>query len=90
MEPQVIFDERRDEEVAVVIAFAQAKVERNARPLAGVLQELRLQLALQELILRPLIDHDWRPGPAAIFDQRGCVVFAPASPVSAEITAQGF
>ena len=34
---EVIFDEGRDEEVAVVIAFAQAKVARNAGPLAGIL-----------------------------------------------------
>src|SRR2546426_118887 len=75
---KVILDEGRDEEVAVVVTASQAKIERNTRPPASFLQQFRLELALQELIVRSLIDQNRGPGPAAVLDQRGRIVFPPA------------
>ena len=68
VESKVILDERRDEEIAVVVAVPEAQIERHTRPPACILQQLRLQLALDEGILRTLIDEYRRPGPAARFE----------------------
>ena len=56
MESKVIFDEARDEEVAVVVALLQAKLDPHPGPPAGLLQQLGLELRLQERVVRPLVD----------------------------------
>ena len=62
MKPQVIGDEGGDEEIAVVVALLHAQIQRHAGTLAGVAQQLRLQLELQELVLGALVDQDRRAG----------------------------
>jgi len=54
----MILNERRNEEVAVVVTVAQAQVERNAGAPTGFAQEFGLELRVQIWIGRPLIDQD--------------------------------
>jgi hypothetical protein len=58
-------DEAGDEEVAVVVALAQAQVERHAGLRAGLAQQFRLELGVEELVFRALVDQQRRPLPAA-------------------------
>ena len=62
---QVGFDEAGDEEVAVVVALAQAQLERHAGFRAGLVQQFRLELGVEELVFRALVDQQRRPLPAA-------------------------
>ena len=78
MKPQMILDERRDEEIAVVVAVAQPQVQRHACVFARLPQQLGLELAFEERIARALVDEQRRSAPAAIGDQRRRVVVAPA------------
>src|SRR5689334_5917547 len=86
MKPKVIFDKRRDEKVAVVVTIAQTEVERNAASLAGFAQQLRFELAFDELIAGSLIDSYRRPGPAAVFDQCRGIVLAPSRRIGAQVS----
>src|SRR5579864_2967270 len=88
VESQVILDVRRDEKIAVVVAIAQAQVEADARSLARILQQFRLELAFAEGIARSLVDQDRRPCPAAIFDQCRRVVVPPAATVVSKVACQ--
>ena len=55
---QMIFDERRNEVIAVVVAFLHAHLDRIARRLAGFLNQMRFELLLEKVIRRPLINQD--------------------------------
>ena len=58
MVADVIGDERRDEEVAVVVAFMLAQIERVAGFVARGAQQLWLQLLLEEAVREALVDQD--------------------------------
>src|SRR5438067_4887785 len=90
MKPKMIFDKRRDEEVAVVVTVSQTKVERNAAALARFAQQLGFELAFDELIVGSLIDKYRRTAPAAVFDQCGGVVLAPSRRIGAQVSGQRF
>ena len=59
---QVLFHERRHEVVAVVVAIAHAQLQRLPGGGAGGAQQLGLELHVEELIARALVDED--PGTA--------------------------
>src|SRR5213078_1216213 len=63
MESKMIFDEARDEKVAVVVTRLQAKIQGDTTSPAGFFQQLGLELALQKLVGRALIDQRSRPFP---------------------------
>src|SRR5882672_2656179 len=88
VESKMILDERRDEEIAVVVAVLPAQDKRHAGAGARFLQQLRLELVLEKRVLRPLIDQWGRTCPSARLDQRRGVVFAPAILVLTEVSAQ--
>src|SRR3989441_2976490 len=90
MESKVIFDEARDEEVAVVVTRLQAKIQGHACPPAGFLQQLGLELALQKLVVRALIDQERGSLPSAALDEGGRVVFPPEGAIGSEISSQRF
>src|SRR5689334_16675410 len=90
MKSKMVVDERRDEEIAVVVAIAQAKVQRNAAALTRCAQQFRLELAFDELIVRSLIDDDRGTGPTALFDQCGRIVVPPWPLTGAEVSGQRF
>src|SRR5439155_25769895 len=85
---KVVFNERRDEEIAVVIAVPQSQIEGDSEISTRLPQQLRLELGLQERIAGSLIDKYWRTFPAPIFNQRRRIIFAPARAVVAQITGQ--
>src|SRR6185437_6712439 len=88
MKSQVVLDECRNEEIAVVVAALQAQVQRNARSHARILEQIGPELTLEKRIARSLIDQDCRSGPAAIFDQCGSVVVPPAVALVAKVAGQ--
>src|SRR6185437_4848913 len=88
MKSQVVLDECRNEEIAVVVAALQAQVQRDARSRARILEQIGPELALEKWVARSLINQDCRSCPAAIFDQRGCVVVPPAVALVAKVACQ--
>src|SRR5439155_26543070 len=90
MESKVILDEARDEKVAVVVTCLQTKIQGDATSPAGFFQQLGLELALQKLVVRALIDQKRRPFPSAALDEGGRVVFPPESAIGSEISRQRF
>ena len=58
--PQVLFDERRDEVVTMVVAFVRSQRERLPRRVACLDEALRPEGAgaVEERVARPLIDED--------------------------------
>jgi len=88
VESQVLVDERRDEVVAVVVAFAHSQVEGDAGALACFAQKMRLELPLEESVACALIDEDRAAGIAGILDQRRRVVRAPCRAIVAEVAGE--
>ena len=61
---QMIGDERLDEVVAVVVSRVPANVQRLAGRRARLLEEMRVELGFQELVVLALVDEDRRaPSP---------------------------
>ena len=78
---QVILDKGRDKEIGMVVAPLQPQRERNPCLLAGLLQQLRLQLRMQKTIPETLIDEKFvKPRPA--LDQSAGVVHFPGLAIS--------
>src|SRR6476620_10170775 len=88
MKAQMVLDESRNEEVAMVVAVAQAQIERDAGTPTRFTQEFRLELRLEKWIHSTLIDQDKRSGPATLLDKRRRIVFAPPRRIVAEISGQ--
>lgn len=64
--PEMIFHERGNKVVAVVVTIVPPQFECHAGLATGLLQEVRMQLLFQELVGKPLIDEDRVLGSAAI------------------------
>jgi ABC-type uncharacterized transport system substrate-binding protein len=52
---EVVFDEARDEEVAVIVTFPHPELERYVAPPANVLEEFGLELTFKKRILGALV-----------------------------------
>ena len=76
---QVLLDERRDEEVAVVVAFRMPQFERDAACSHASRSSSGLSWLSRNGSLVPWSTRSGGSAPAAIFDQRRRVVFAPAA-----------
>src|SRR2546429_971080 len=90
MESKMIFDEARDEKVAVVVTRLQAKIQGDTTSPAGFFQQLGLELALQKLVVRALIDPKHRSLPAAALDEGARVVVPPERTIRSKISRQRF
>ncbi|MDF3032124.1 MAG: hypothetical protein K0R03_2682 [Moraxellaceae bacterium] len=58
MEAEVVFDEGRDEVIAVVVAGVPAQRERLAGLSAGSLEQVRMQLLGEEFVAQSLVHED--------------------------------
>lgn len=89
MVAQVVFHERRDEEITVIVTLLAPQ----GKPLAGVaarrLEHFRIQLIDQELVGQPLIDQDGLRKRRTLHELAG-VVLAPGLQVVPQITLEGF
>src|SRR5215217_752550 len=86
--PQVVLHERGDEVVAVVIPLMDAQRERLPRGVASLLQQLRLELLLEELVARALV-HQQRGKPRLRgADELRGVVLAPRGSVLAQVALE--
>ena len=56
--PQVVFDEGRDEVVAMVVALVTPQYQRLCDGFTRLLQQVRMQLLNQKFIGHPLVDQD--------------------------------
>src|SRR6266404_4697026 len=90
MEPEVIFDESGDEEIAVVVAVLHPQIERDIMPIARLLAPVGLELSIQERVLRPLVDQERRAIPPALFKERCRIVLVPCRTIRAEVARQRF
>src|SRR5665213_4104576 len=88
MPTNVFLDERRDEIVAVIVAFAQAQIERDAGRRARGLEQVGLELGGEERVVGALIDANRGAAPTAACDQRRRVVVAPRRMVVAQVPAE--
>ena len=71
----MVLHKRRDEEIAVIIAFAHVERKVDSHCVASVLQQLGTQFFIKELVGSTLIDQNFAdPSPA--LDQRHCVMLA--------------
>ena len=92
MVAQVIFHEARNEIIAVVVTRLKPQRDGITDLLAGRLEELWMQLALQELIATALVDEDRRPA-RRVFDsghEFGRVVVTPLPVVGPEVARERF
>ena len=87
MMENMISHESCNEVIAVIVAAAQVERQRNVRILAGIGQQLGLQLLFEELVAGALVNQQ-RIGTCAILDQSARVVFAPRGAVIAKIARQ--
>ena len=87
---QMILDEARDKKITVIVASLPSHQQRNAGVPAGLLEQVRLQLRVEELIRSALVDQDRRTLPAQPGNQQRRVVVGPGTAVAAEIAAQRF
>jgi hypothetical protein len=85
---EVIADEGLDEVVAVIVPGVAAQLELLAGVPARSLEEVRVELLGEELVVQTLVDEDRGAAPARS-DQLACVVGLPPRPVVAEVTAEG-
>src|SRR5688572_2815389 len=87
---QVVLDEGRNEVVAVVVTRLPPQRQRVAGILAGLLETIRHQLLLEELVGEPLVHEQWRParhrGQRA--DQFAGVMGFPGLAVRAEVSRE--
>ena len=81
---QMILDEGGNEVIAVIIAFLHTHLDRIIGGVAGLLNEVRLELLLKEAIRCPLVDEYW-PLLRRLADQYTGVVVRPGGLVLAEI-----
>src|SRR5690606_32221354 len=84
----VLADEAGDEVVAVVIAGLHAQGQRMARRVGRGLQQLRAQLALEELVVAALV-HQQRQLLAGLAQQLAGVPLAPRRAVLAQVGGKG-
>ena len=70
------------------MAIVAAEAQRLTRGLAGLLEELWLQLALEELVAHALVDEVLERQRASGPDKRGRVVLRPCGPVGAEVARE--
>src|SRR5665213_859289 len=91
VKPQMIFHERRDEIVTVIVAFMSAQPQRLAGGRTGGFEEFREQLRLlQKLVGAPLIHQDFREhGAACSGHEFNRIVGAPGGLILTEIARQG-
>lgn len=89
MVSKVIFDERLDEVVAVIVARVAAQNERLPGECCGVLQPIRLELALEELVAEPLIDEQRAREAMTVLDERDGIVLTPRRAIGAQVALRG-
>ena len=87
---EMVFDERRDEIVPVVISRMDTQVELQPAFVAGLLQSFGLQLLLQEWVIGALVDQYLVESRhiAAVTRNLTGVVIVPAGDVAAKIVPQ--
>src|SRR5687768_15672603 len=85
---EVILHERRDEVVRVIVAFVPAQRELLSRRLARFDEELRAQLAFEELVGETLVDEELEGKRAARANELARVVLGPRRAVLAEIAGE--
>src|SRR5690606_8999261 len=87
VEPQVIFDESRDEVVAVIVPLVAPEPELETVLAAGGFERLRVQLLGEELVGEALVHQDRVPRLRHLprLHQLRGIVLPPAVPVPAEI-----
>ena len=93
MEPDMRFDEGRNEVVAVVIAVAQVDGGRLTSGFASVGQILGQQLRWVKVVRGALIDQEWGGVPLAGLHQCGCIVSGPQRAslgAVAKVASEGF
>ena len=78
MVPEMVFHERGYEVITMVVAFVPTECEIDATLLAGRLQEVRMQLLLEKLVGKTLIDEYALGGQLRqAFDEFRCVMRRP-------------
>ena len=88
---EVIFHERRDEIIAMIVTVVPPQFERHTAFLAGCLKQVRMQFLLQERICQPLIDKNLIRRRALKLTNNFCrIVFSPARLVATQVIAKGF
>src|ERR1700681_1256992 len=90
MKPEVVFDKTGDEEVAMVVAFLHPQLERDIALNAGLFEQIRLKLVIQERVVGPLVDQERWSTPAPVFEERRRVIVAPSCTVASQIARKGF
>src|SRR5690606_11452876 len=83
----VVGDERGDKEIAVVIAGVQAQRQRMLGGLAGGLQQFRLELVGQEVVVLALVHQDVQLF-LGLRNQRTGIVLFPGFFVGADVVAE--
>ena len=84
---QVLFDERRDEEIAVVVAAVPAQREALSGRRACRLEGFGMELLREEFVGQPLVDED-AAVERAFADERRGVPAIPGGRVGTEIAAE--
>src|SRR5690606_5828366 len=83
----VLGHEGRDEEVRVIVPFLHPDGRRDIGLAAGLVQQMRLQLRVEEIVGGALVDQQLGQ-PRALLDQRAGVVLPPGAHVFPEIAAE--
>ena len=83
----VVFDERADEVVAVVVARFPVQRQRLARCPARRLEQIGMQLLGEKFIGQALVNQDRRSA-RALLDERGGIVLLPQLSVFTEVPAE--
>src|SRR5215204_3258260 len=85
--PDMVGDEGLDEVVRVVITRLPTQLERLPGLTAGLLQKMRMELRLQELVRLALVDQDLRR-PRASPDELGRIVGPPGIAIRPEVVRE--